>query len=683
MKTCKLGNMGTKALIVAISASLFSCTQEIVLEETEDIKDNLVHCVFVAETPSDNSNPATKVALEGDAASQPIIVKWKGSSSNFRDSFALAFHDSDNDEIYRYTASRISTETEDDVSGTFETTAPENETLYLMYPDREADGKFYTGNDWDKANWVYSIETQTGSFDDLSNYIFMAGENTVKITDGEMIGDIRFKYETAILRVSNLCIPDLAGQTISNLSLKSNALCSSIAYRYGFKPYSDSQHEVSISNAFQVDNNGMLSDNIYFVFFPSNEPIDVLFIKAEVNGKTYTYTYDGNLSSFSAGKVYTLNNKTLVSLDSADYSWYTDPISPSVYELSSAADLLGFANLCNGASDALSAVNADAPIDFAGDIVRIKSEIEGIDLSSVCNGGQSWVPIKNFKGTFDGSGVPVSSLFINETLSNFQYVGFFSDLADATVQNFNISGRITTNGGENVYIGGIVGFAKSSTFINCQSGVDISHITGGETRAGGICGLSQGGCYYIGCTSTSTVSTSYMNQAAQYIGGIDGNATTSIPKSYYIGCSHTHGEITCSRSGYENYSTAGGILGVSASWDAAKIVACYNSAKITREYPGAILGSCGVKYGASKTPDITSSYYTDNAGCSGVGVAYYQGYSSYNYGTAKITDPEAAIEDMNAAIIAWNTENVEYLCTKHYEVINNEICLVDGAPSNQ
>ena len=89
-----------------------------------------------------------------------------------------------------------------------------------------------------------------------------------------------------------------------------------------------------------------------------------------------------------------------------------------------------------------------------------------------------------------------------------------------------------------------------------------------------------------------------------------------------------------------------------------------------------------MRYGASKTPGITSSYYTDNAGCLGVGVAYYLGYSRYDYGTAKITDPEVAIEDMNAAILTWNSENSDYSCDFHYEIVNDEICLGNGAPSN-
>lgn len=683
MKTCKLHIPVVSVLIIAFSAAIISCTQEIIPEKSEDLSENLVHCVFTADTPSDGSAPITKVALEGDAASQPIIVKWKGSSSNFRDSFALVYHDSDNGELYRYTASRLSTETEDDVSGTFETTAPENESLYLMYPDKEANGEYYTGNDWDKANWIFSIETQTGSFNDLSNNIFMAGDNTVKITDGEMVGDIRFKYETAILRVSNLYVPDLAGKTISNISLKSNAICSSIGYRYGFNPYSGSLHEVNASKSFQVNSDGKLSDNIYFVFFPSGEPIDVLYLKAEVDGKTFTYTYDGGLDSFSAGKVYTLNNKTLVSLDSPNYSWYTNPISSGLYELSSAADILGFANLCNGTSDALAAVNASAAINFSGEIVRIKEGLAGIDLSSVCNGGQSWVPIKDFKGTFDGNSVPVTSLFINATLSNFQQVGFFSNLVDATIQNLNISGKITTNGGTEVYIGGVTGFASSCSIINCQSSVNISHTTGGTTYAGGISGYSQGGCYFLGCSSSSKVSTSFKNQVHQYVGGIDGNAASTL-KSYYIGCSHTEGEISCSRSSYENYSTAGGIIGVASSQDASKIVACYNSAKITNEHPGAILGSCGVRGFASRTPDITSSYYTTDAGCKGVGIAYYSGTNyDYDYGTTIITDPNAAIEDMNAAIASWNEGNVSHPCNKHYEIVTGKICLVDGAPSSE
>ena len=99
--------------MIAICAPFSSCTHEL-LESPEDINDNLVHCVFTAGVPSDSSYPTTRVALEGDAASQPIIVKWKGSSSNFRDSFALIEHDEDGG-ISRYTASRLSNETEDDV----------------------------------------------------------------------------------------------------------------------------------------------------------------------------------------------------------------------------------------------------------------------------------------------------------------------------------------------------------------------------------------------------------------------------------------------------------------------------------------------------------------------------------------------------------------------------------------
>jgi hypothetical protein len=99
----------------------------------------------------------------------------------------------------------------------------------------------------------------------------------------------------------------------------------------------------------------------------------------------------------------------------ADTSWYVGHETASEYELSTAEQLAGLAQLVNGG-------NA-----FAGKKVTLAGDI---DLGGE-GGGHSWTPIgtyiprnsKPFNGTFDGKGHSISGLYINEPNENNQ--GFF------------------------------------------------------------------------------------------------------------------------------------------------------------------------------------------------------------------------------------------------------------------
>lgn len=102
---------------------------------------------------------------------------------------------------------------------------------------------------------------------------------------------------------------------------------------------------------------------------------------------------------------------------SADYSWYSD--KETVYTLSCAADLVGFANIANGTAEGI------AQTDFAGKTIKLAADI---DL-----GGMLWTPIKSFKGEFNGN---------NKTISNFEIVvggnnirgGFFNGIEAGGVE---------------------------------------------------------------------------------------------------------------------------------------------------------------------------------------------------------------------------------------------------------
>ena len=102
---------------------------------------------------------------------------------------------------------------------------------------------------------------------------------------------------------------------------------------------------------------------------------------------------------------------------SADYGWYSE--TKTVYTLSCAADLVGFANIANGTAEGI------AETDFAGKTIKLAADI---DL-----GGMLWTPIKSFKGEFNGN---------NKTISNFEIVvggnnirgGFFNGIEAGGVE---------------------------------------------------------------------------------------------------------------------------------------------------------------------------------------------------------------------------------------------------------
>lgn len=97
---------------------------------------------------------------------------------------------------------------------------------------------------------------------------------------------------------------------------------------------------------------------------------------------------------------------------SADYGWYSE--TETVYTLSCAADLVGFANIANGTAEGI------AKTDFAGKTIKLAADI---DL-----GGMGWTPIASFAGEFDGKGMTVSNfkLLVDDTHAR---AGFFNILA--------------------------------------------------------------------------------------------------------------------------------------------------------------------------------------------------------------------------------------------------------------
>lgn len=210
--------------------------------------------------------------------------------------------------------------------------------------------------------------------------------------------------------------------------------------------------------------------------------------------------------------------------------------SSSPYTISSAADLLKFANIVNGANGETKNISACGKLTA------------DITLSG------TWKPIGNssghYKGTFDGQGHKISGLSLTATAAN---AGLFGYVEDATIQNFTLAGSISS-GYDNT--GSVVGSADGATKIyNVYSSVNIT-MTAAKSHIGGIAGqLLQENSKVPeikGCTYSGTMN---LGSSTDSNGGIVGycekDANVQIEYCFF------HGSISSSGS----TPRIGGILG--------------------------------------------------------------------------------------------------------------------------
>ena len=122
--------------------------------------------------------------------------------------------------------------------------------------------------------------------------------------------------------------------------------------------------------------------------------------------------------------------------------------------------------------------NLSAHYKLTADIVF--TEADFASGGTYYNSGKGWTPIGSasspFKGTFDGNGHTIDSLYQNISSTSDLYGGLFGYISDATVKNLrmenseilafsNVSSYYTTR---RIYVGSIVGYMDgASTLENC------------------------------------------------------------------------------------------------------------------------------------------------------------------------------------------------------------------------
>lgn len=291
---------------------------------------------------------------------------------------------------------------------------------------------------------------------------------------------------------------------------------------------------------------------------------------------------EGHVGKCASVMAFGASSKAPTSADT-DISWYDSNALRSSYEIHSAAQLAGLAELVNAGND------------FSGTMFTLTANL---DLNN-----QEWMPIGKgymdwdaeeaslgFSGIFDGGGHTVTglSITVNSAASNTEEIlggaGLFGFLLGGTVKNLTVYGTVNVQNYGVWDMGndaGIVGFCADGTVENC---INYATIVGASYTGGGIVGYNDGGII-TKCTNYGTVSMS--KGAGQITGGVVGYSV--------------NGEISyCHNAGAVSYSSgvgagyAGGILG-SGEWGQPNTIqSCYNSGTVSSNYSASWTGQGGI-----------------------------------------------------------------------------------------
>lgn len=244
---------------------------------------------------------------------------------------------------------------------------------------------------------------------------------------------------------------------------------------------------------------------------------------------------------------------------SADTSWYTDDPDKSTYEITTAAQLAGMANLSNNMDDPAKSIS------FKDKTIKLMNDI---DL-----GGHEWTSIGTkgytggwgaFEGTFDGQNHAIKNLFCQEKKQSKTGSGhgLFHTIRYGTVKNLGIENA-------DIYIpyedhttqaGILVDWCMGGQIYNCYTtGKLVSDGEYGTYGIGGIVGFSTTGTKITGCYSSASIQRHFSDVEVdfEYVGGIVGSWENSWNDARITDC-YFNGEIVCN----DDDSYIGGIIGL-------------------------------------------------------------------------------------------------------------------------
>jgi len=303
----------------------------------------------------------------------------------------------------------------------------------------------------------------------------------------------------------------------------------------------------------------------------------------------------------------------------ADTSWLEDNAGTESdpYQLDSAGDFLGFAQLVNDGMNFQSLfVELTADIDMnAGWTVIIDEQTGKISGKAPKN---IWTPIGGestsvyFNGKFNGNGHTISGIYIDTKSTGYTgFVGLFGyAMAASTIENFQLVNSYIESGNANT--GSVVG-RFGGTMNNVYSNATVF----GVSTTGGLVGLyTEGGNKTIQKSWFDGIVTA--EGSVTYCGGIVACTDKSGKTKTVKNCLNT-GKVTCEYDGTNNNvaTSTGGIAGGNKS-GTLKVENCLNLGSVST--PNDVnrtnrnKGTAAVVGYNAKNHHVTiqDSYYTNN-----------------------------------------------------------------------
>jgi len=266
------------------------------------------------------------------------------------------------------------------------------------------------------------------------------------------------------------------------------------------------------------------------------------------------------------------------------------------------------------------------------------------------NGGEGFLPVGNFTGTFDGLGHTISGLTINR--SGTDYIGLFDSTSGSTIQNVGLVNADITG---NRYVGGLVG--ENSSYGTISNSYSTGKVTG-SGRVGGLVGWN----YY------GTISNSYSTgkvTGSGYVGGLVGQNDSSgtISNSYATGSvTSSSGTDVGGLVGYNHTGTISNSYAtgdVSGDINVGGLVGYNDYSSVSNSYAtGSVTSSSGTYVGGlvgySYNSTIANSYATGDVSGNTVG-----GLVGWNYGTITNSYSTGSVTGTYVGgLVGWNNGTI-------------------------
>ena len=203
----------------------------------------------------------------------------------------------------------------------------------------------------------------------------------------------------------------------------------------------------------------------------------------------------------------------------ADTSWYTNHEADTEYNITTAEQLAGLAQLVNA---------YPGTTNFAGKTFYLKNDLdlsghEWISIGTVLGGDY---PEYSFCGVFDGQGHVISNLYSHESdikgadgTHNLLRNALFGSVHNGEVKNLGVADAeiwIDPKDDSAAGKGILVDWMGKSKITNCWTSGTIYSGTKTEKNIGGIVGVTMQGCTISGCYSTATLTGNFTNSEGYY-----------------------------------------------------------------------------------------------------------------------------------------------------------------------